>query len=433
MGKKKPTRAAPPEPMGMAPPTPTGTGGTTTPPRAASNGNGHHLAMPAAAPPQSPAVGWRHARPDRSAPLLEITVSDSEIHGTSSNAVKNSVNAFVDYKVTTRTELPQYSANEFFVRRRYRDFVWLRQRLCSAFPGVIVPPLPEVDSLLTDDRFSSAFIQRRQAGLQLFLRRVAGHRQLARGADLQTFLEAKVWELQTAKDQKTSSWFSSMYDSAGDSVAEAARAVKAKFRTTKSPEEDAVESLRHFTSEYASVITNVASCHTGTVKSLQDMAADLGQLGPAFDLLSQTETELSLPFTEMAATLSTLREAALNRVQAEYVNGLSALLAFNRGMSLSVKEVCVSSLTHAHAMPPAAVPLPRTLPSHLPRLPRACSPDGRGGAHPHSPGCLPLDRLAALTSPVCRGAGADKPRHVPRAARGGVVGARREAGRAGQV
>lgn len=396
MGKKKPTRAAPPEPMGMAPPTPTGTGGATTPPRAASNGNGHHLATPAAAPPQSPAVGWRHARPDRSAPLLEIAVSDSEIHGTSSNAVKNSVNAFVDYKVTTRTELPQYSANEFFVRRRYRDFVWLRQRLCSAFPGVIVPPLPEVDSLLTDDRFSSAFIQRRQAGLQLFLRRVAGHRQLARGADLQTFLEAKVWELQTAKDQKTSSWFSSMYDSAGDSVAEAARAVKAKFRTTKSPEEDAVESLRHFTSEYASVITNVASCHTGTVKSLQDMAADLGQLGPAFDLLSQTETELSLPFTEMAATLSTLREAALNRVQAEHVNGLSALLAFNRGMSLSVKEVCVSSLTcpcHAarccsppsHA-PVAPAPSP---PSLLTRWTRWCPPSltspvaprPTGGAH----------------------------------------------------
>ena len=302
----------------------------------------------------APAVGWRHSRANGAAPLLEITVGDNEIHGTSSNAVKNSVNAFVDYKVTTRTELPQYSCSEFFVRRRYRDFVWLRQRLCIAFPGVIVPPLPEVDSLRTEDRFSSAFIQRRQAGLQLFLRRVAGHRQLARSADLQTFLEAKVWELQTAKDQKTSSWFSSMYDSAGDSLGEAARAVKAKFRTTSSgPEEDAVESLRHFTSEYASVIANVAACHAGTVKSLQDMAADLGQLGPAFDLLSQTETELSLPFTEMADTLGTLREAALSRVQAEHVNGLSALLSFNRGMSLSVKEVCMPH-TPRHATPPPA-------------------------------------------------------------------------------
>ena len=134
--------------------------------------------------------------------LLSITISDPEKHGSSSSLT----NAFVDFKIETRTELPQFCAKEFFVRRRYRDFVWLRQRLCTAFPGAIVPPLPEPDSLLKDDRFSSAFIQRRQAGLQLFLRRVAAHSALARGADLQTFLEAKVWELQTAKNANSSSW-----------------------------------------------------------------------------------------------------------------------------------------------------------------------------------------------------------------------------------
>jgi hypothetical protein len=134
--------------------------------------------------------------------LLSITISDPEKHGSSSSLT----NAFVDFKIETRTELPQFCATEFFVRRRYRDFVWLRQRLCTAFPGAIVPPLPEPDSLLKDDRFSSAFIQRRQAGLQLFLRRVAAHAALARGADLQTFLEAKVWELQTAKNANSSSW-----------------------------------------------------------------------------------------------------------------------------------------------------------------------------------------------------------------------------------
>ena len=30
----------------------------------------------------------------------------------------------------------------FFVRRRYRDFLWLRGQLTTAFPGSIVPPLP---------------------------------------------------------------------------------------------------------------------------------------------------------------------------------------------------------------------------------------------------------------------------------------------------
>jgi hypothetical protein len=125
---------------------------------------------------------------------LSFTVSDPEKHGTSP------VNAFVDYKLHTTTELARFSARDFFVRRRYRDFVWLRDRLCVAYPGCIVPPLPMVDSLLKDDRFSSNFIQRRQAGLQLFLRRVAGHEKLRESADLQTFLEAKVWQLQTVKN-----------------------------------------------------------------------------------------------------------------------------------------------------------------------------------------------------------------------------------------
>ena len=102
--------------------------------------------------------------------MLEITVSDPEKHGSSG------VNAYVDYKVSTSTDLARFSQLQFFVRRRFRDFQWLREQLCASFPVAIVPPLPQVDSLLKDDRFSAAFIQRRRAGLQLFLRRVACHR-----------------------------------------------------------------------------------------------------------------------------------------------------------------------------------------------------------------------------------------------------------------
>ena len=117
-------------------------------------------------------------QPSSEAALL-ITVSDPEKHGTSITA------AFVDYKLSTVTQLSRYAAKEFFVRRRYRDFVWLRDRLCHAFPGCVVPPLPTVDSPLKDDRFSPNFIERRQAGLQLFLRRVAGHERLREASDLQ--------------------------------------------------------------------------------------------------------------------------------------------------------------------------------------------------------------------------------------------------------
>ena len=110
---------------------------------------------------------------------MQITVSDAEKHGTSVTS------AYVDFRVQTRTNLKQYAACDFFVRRRYRDFVWLRGQLCHSHPSAVVPPIPGVDSLVKDDRFSHKFIARRQAGLQLFLRRVAAHAALRTSTDLQ--------------------------------------------------------------------------------------------------------------------------------------------------------------------------------------------------------------------------------------------------------
>ena len=204
-------------------------------------------------PPHSNGAAPLHWQQNGGKALLSITISDPEKHGSSSSLT----NAFVDFKIETRTELPQFCAKEFFVRRRYRDFVWLRQRLCTAFPGAIVPPLPEPDSLLKDDRFSSAFIQRRQAGLQLFLRRVASHSALARGADLQTFLEAKVWELQTAKNANSSSWLTSVLSGTEASLSYATSTITETLYKTKEPEEPAVASLRAFSAEYSADVAKV--------------------------------------------------------------------------------------------------------------------------------------------------------------------------------
>ena len=116
--------------------------------------------------------------------------------------------------------------------------------------------------------------------------------------------------------------------------------------------------------------------------ALAGIAADLGQLGPAIGMLSQSESELSLPFTvsanaasttttttttttillllhrlllhillhlllllhhhhhqAMATELDALRELCERQVQLEHVSGLASLLAFNSGMAASLKEV----------------------------------------------------------------------------------------------
>jgi hypothetical protein len=239
------------------------------------------------------------------------------------------------FKIHTVTDDPRFASRDFFVRRRYRDFVWLRGQLVHNCPGAIVPPLPPADKPYKgDDRFSVHFVQRRQAGLELFLRRVAGHSMLASAEDLRTFLEAKVWELQTAKNASANSWTASILDATDASMKRARAAL-----STKTPDDDELERLRAFASEYHTVVTAAEAAHHSTVATLQLQAEDLSHLGPAFDLLSQSERELSLPFTHMAKELDALRELFIKQVQAENVSGLSALLTFNAGMAASLREV----------------------------------------------------------------------------------------------
>ena len=173
---------------------------------------------------------------------LRVSVTDPERHGSKSRLS----DAFINFKITTEGGP---SGGSHFVRRRYRDFVWLRKQLCEHFPGAIVPPLPVVDSLLTDDRFSADFVQRRQAGLELFLRRVVRHDELSTSTDLQMFLEAKVWELQTAKNQTAPSWYSMLFDGPEASL----QRVRTSL-TRKAPDGAPLERLRAFTNSYTSVV-----------------------------------------------------------------------------------------------------------------------------------------------------------------------------------
>lgn len=261
---------------------------------------------------------------------MEISVSDPEKHGTST------VNAFVDFRIRTTTKLPQFAADDFFVRRRYRDFVWLRQQLTSGFPGAIVPPLPDADTtlLLGEDRFADAFIERRQAGLELFLRRVACHAHLSTSSELQTFLEARVWELQTLQNASGSGWLSAIYDGTEASF----KRLSLSFRH-KVEDEDVVERLRQHANNYSTLMGTAAAKHHAGVSALEEAAADLGQLGPSFALLSQSEAELSQPCADMAQGLDALSEHFRRHVQAEHVSGLASLLALNAGMAVGLTEV----------------------------------------------------------------------------------------------
>ncbi|KAL3914632.1 MAG: hypothetical protein SGPRY_007559 [Prymnesium sp.] len=270
--------------------------------------------------------------------MLEISVSHPAQHGTL-------VDAYIDYKASTHTDLPCFTHPSFFVRRRFRDFQWLREQLCAAFPAAAVPPLPQLDSLLKDDRFSPEFIERRQAGLQLFLRRIARHQRLSCAPALLTFLEAKVWELQTAKHASyatapsgPSSWVAALFDGTDASLKKiGVRQVGGGGGGGERPDEARITKLREYVSKHVDKVAAANAAHHTTVITQADAASDLNLLGRAGNLLSQSETELSLPFTHMASTLDAQRRLLEDHVQYERVCGLSSVLAFNSGLVNSLK------------------------------------------------------------------------------------------------
>ena len=74
----------------------------------------------------------------------------------------------------------------WFVNRRYSDFVWLREALCALFPTNFIPQLPK--KKIGNRRFEDDFIEKRMKGLQFFLDEILKDENLKSADPLVTFL-----------------------------------------------------------------------------------------------------------------------------------------------------------------------------------------------------------------------------------------------------
>lgn len=104
---------------------------------------------------------------------------------------------FVSYGIRAETNLRHFQRTRMTTRRRFQDFVFLREHLSKDFPACVVPPLPDKHRLeyLTGDRFNNEFLERRTQDLQLFLERVSRHPTLQRAQLLRSFLESTEWQV----------------------------------------------------------------------------------------------------------------------------------------------------------------------------------------------------------------------------------------------
>ncbi len=88
---------------------------------------------------------------------------------------------FTDYEVRVRTNLSVLGRRDSTTRRRYSDFVWLRDEIRRSVK-IHVPPLPTAALLKQlpvvadgDGLFREDFIEERRRGLEDILSTVAGH------------------------------------------------------------------------------------------------------------------------------------------------------------------------------------------------------------------------------------------------------------------
>eukprot|EP01090_Pellita_catalonica_P023735 TRINITY_DN9935_c0_g1_i1.p1 TRINITY_DN9935_c0_g1~~TRINITY_DN9935_c0_g1_i1.p1 ORF type:complete len:179 (+),score=29.97 TRINITY_DN9935_c0_g1_i1:72-539(+) len=135
---------------------------------------------------------------------ISITVTDPQ------TVEQNGKNLYTTYLISTETNFPQFKKGEFSVRRRYSDFVWLRERLKDTVEksrkgkskGGSIPLLPgnTLSSFLGPGRFDPDFIKDRRAGLAKFINSVANHVICRFDTGLHSFLQDSDDDWQKTKE-----------------------------------------------------------------------------------------------------------------------------------------------------------------------------------------------------------------------------------------
>ncbi|KDO18901.1 hypothetical protein SPRG_15824 [Saprolegnia parasitica CBS 223.65] len=246
------------------------------------------------APSHGPSTSVRSQGRSSEAEAIAIEVGEPVKMG-------DGMQAYISYKISTTTDRRQFQKGQFSVVRRFSDFVWLHASLCSLFPGVIVPPLPEK---LLVGRFSPEFIEARRRALHLFLRRCAVHPEIQHSEYLTVFLEASDESLSAFKHDvlakskgKSSSggglfqWFDDTIVATISSTLGAQSIAVEKLKTTTDIQ---VEDMVAYMDALEPIIQSLAKHAHGLTKRAREIADGLFEFGVALTLLGQAEENESL-------------------------------------------------------------------------------------------------------------------------------------------
>eukprot|EP00002_Diphylleia_rotans_P013268 TRINITY_DN258_c0_g1_i1.p1 TRINITY_DN258_c0_g1~~TRINITY_DN258_c0_g1_i1.p1 ORF type:complete len:434 (+),score=119.81 TRINITY_DN258_c0_g1_i1:74-1375(+) len=206
---------------------------------------------------------------------IEIKVDEPEKHGED-----NPMTAYASYRVSTSSDWSVFSSNEVAVRRRYRDFVWLRTQLVKAFPTMLVPPLPEKQRMDYLDRLTPEFLEKRRRFLEKFLQRVSEHPKLRENEDFHSFLEAKSWALETVKIGKEEDYMGN--------ISSLVKTLTAKPKVV----DEKFENLRHYVNDLEERLTSIDKALQKIQKLKTELSGAFAEMGASLLLLSDSEIAL---------------------------------------------------------------------------------------------------------------------------------------------
>ncbi|XP_064844776.1 sorting nexin-1-like [Oncorhynchus masou masou] len=152
---------------------------------------------------------------------------DMEVAVTNPEKIGDGMNAYMAYKVSTRTTLPMFRNRTFSVWRRFSDFLGLYEKLSvkHSLNGCIIPPPPEKSvvgmtkvKVGKDDSSSADFVERRRAALERYLQRVVCHPSLLQDPDVREFLERDELPRAVGTHTLSGAGFLKMINRASDAV-----------------------------------------------------------------------------------------------------------------------------------------------------------------------------------------------------------------------
>ncbi|XP_013885191.1 sorting nexin-2 [Austrofundulus limnaeus] len=245
---------------------------------------------------------------------IHISVSDPE-------KVGDGMNAYMAYKVTTKTSMSLFKQRDFSVKRRFSDFLGLHSKLASKYLhiGYIVPPAPEKSivgmtkvKVGKEDQSSNEFVEKRRSALERYLMRTVKHPILLKDPDVLQFLESSELPRAVSTQALSSAGLLRMVNKAADAV---------NKMTIKMNEEDAwfEEKQQHF----ENLDVQLRKLHA-SVESLvchrKELSVNTAQFAKSAAMLGNSEdhTALSRALSQLAEVEEKIDQLHQDQANADF-------------------------------------------------------------------------------------------------------------------